>query len=97
MNRPDEPFERLLHAAGKPASSPVRLTPPYGLETRVLAAWRSTRGSAMVWDSGVLVRGLAVAAFLVVVSSWPALEQQTNSDSENLQVADSSVQTDNLP
>ena len=95
MNRPDDQLDQLFRAAGGPSAGP-EATPPFGLEARVLAAWRSAHGTAW-WDTGVLVRGLVVAALLVVASIWPAFEQHTNSDSENLQFADSSVQTDLAP
>jgi hypothetical protein len=91
VNPSQDPFDRLLRAARAPSFQPDA-TPPFGLETRVLAAWRSSR--ATLWETGVLVRGLAVAALLVLASCWPALNRQTNSDSENLQFADSSVQSD---
>jgi hypothetical protein len=95
VNNPNDQLDLLLHAAR--GLNPHRpSTPPFGLETRVLAAWRSSRG-APLWDTGVLVRGLAVATFLVLASCWPAFEQGTNSDSENLQLADSSLQSDLTP
>ena len=92
MNTSRDQLDRLLRAARAPLFQPEP-TPPFGLEARVLAAWRSSR-SAPLWETGVLVRGLAVAALLVLASCWPALDQQTNSDSENLQFADSSVQSE---
>ncbi len=95
MNPSPDPLERLLQAACSPAGRP-EASPPFGLEARVLAAWRSARVTSR-WETGVLVRGLAVAALMVLASSWPAFEQQMNSDSQNLQFADSSVQSDNTP
>jgi hypothetical protein len=96
MNSPREQFDSLLRAA---AGRPVDFgsVPAYGLETRVLAAWRSSRGTPLL-DTGVLVRGLAIAGLLMAVSIWPALERTSgNADSENLQLVDSSVQTDWTP
>jgi hypothetical protein len=97
MSSPREQFDALLRAAAWARHGEMALTPAYGLETRVLAAWRSSR-SAPLLDGGVLVRGLALAGLLMAVSIWPALNsQQGNADSENLQLADSSVQTDWTP
>jgi hypothetical protein len=93
VNTSPDQLDQLFRAARLASSSQPDVVPPFGLETRVLAAWRSSRG-ATLWDTGVLVRGLAVAILLVLASSWPAFEKQTNSDSENLQFADSSVQSD---
>jgi hypothetical protein len=93
VNTSPDPLDQLFRAARLASSPQPDAAPPFGLETRVLAAWRSSRGTA-IWDTGVLVRGLAVAVLLVLASSWPAFEKQTNSDSENLQFADSSVQSD---
>jgi hypothetical protein len=97
MSSPREQFDALLRAAAAARRGEVSTTPAYGLETRVLAAWRSSR-SAPLLDTGVLVRGLVLAGLLMAVSIWPALESlQGNADSENLQLADSSVQTDWAP
>jgi len=92
MNRLDDQLDRLLRAAAaRPETAP--LSPAFGLETRVLAAWRSAeRGTG--WSTGVLVRGLVLASFIMGVSLWTALEQRSNSDSDYLQLADSTVQTD---
>jgi hypothetical protein len=96
MSSPDDPLDRLLRAAsGNPGEAIA--APAFGLETRVLAAWRSSR-TVSVWDTAVLVRGLAVAGLVMALSILPALnEKSANSDTENLQLADSSVQTDWSP
>ena len=97
MSSPRERFDALLQAAAAARREEAVPTPPYGLETRVLAAWRSSRGAPLL-DGGVLVRGLALAALLMAVSIWPAVKSLgSNADSENLQLADSSVQTDWAP
>jgi len=93
MNRLDPQLERLFGAAAA-VSGPVSASPAYGLETRVLAAWHSSRGAVIGWDRGVLVRGLALAGVLMAVSIWPAVQSRSNSDSEYLQFADSTVQSD---
>jgi len=95
VNTPGDQLDRLFRAAAGLSGAPDA-SPPFGLEARVLAAWRSSPGPAL-WDTGVLVRGLAVAALLVLASCWPAFEQHTNADSENLQLADSSVSSDSTP
>jgi hypothetical protein len=97
MNPTDKQIERLFQAVMAHRDDVV-MAPAFGLETRVLAAWRATR-SVPVWDTAVLVRGLAVAGVIMALSIWPAFNQKTsaNSDTENLQLADSSVQTDLSP
>ncbi len=96
MSSPREQFDALLRAAAVRRGDAVAM-PAYGLETRVLAAWRSSR-SAPLLEGGVLVRGLALAGLLMAVSIWPAANSlQGNADRENLQLADSSVQTDWTP
>jgi len=96
MSSPDDQINRLFRAAsGNPGEAMA--APAFGLETRVLAAWRSSR-TASVWDTTVLVRGLAAAGLIMALSILPALnEKSVNSDTENLQLADSSVQTDWSP
>jgi hypothetical protein len=42
----------------------------------------------------VLVRGLILASVIMGVSFWTALEQKNNSDSDYLQLTDSTVQAD---
>jgi hypothetical protein len=92
MNPLDDQLDRLLRAAAlRHESVPIR--PAYGLETRALAAWRSSAGDA-VWGGGVLVRGLVLASLIMGVSLWTALTQKGNPDSDYLQLADSTVQTD---
>ncbi len=97
MSSPREQFDALLRAAAAARREETITPPPYGLETRVLAAWRSARGTPLL-DGGVLVRGLALALLLMAVSIWPSVKSlSSNADSENLQLADSSVQTDWAP
>jgi hypothetical protein len=88
----DRDLERLFSAASA-VPQPALPSPAFGLETRVLAAWRSSRRSASGWDMGVLVRGLALAGVLMAVSIWPAVSQSGSADTDNLQLADSTVQT----
>jgi hypothetical protein len=96
MNPLDQQLDRLLRSASA-GSEFVAPSPAFGLEARVLAAWRSSRSTSLDWDMGVLVRGLVLACVLMAVSIWPAMNQRTNSDSETLQFADSTVQADLSP
>jgi len=96
MSSPDDQLDRLFRAASGHSDDGIAM-PTFGLETRVLAAWHSSR-SVPMWDTSVLVRGLALAGLIMAVSILPALNQKSvNSDTENLQLADSSVQTDGSP
>ncbi len=91
MNPIDDQLDRLFRAA---AMVPKEAgTPSFGLETRAVAAWRSS-SPAVLWSSGVLVRGLILASVILGVSFWTALEQKSNSDSDYLQLTDSTVQAD---
>ena len=105
MNLLDDQLDRLFRAAGKavPETAPV---PAYGLETRVLAAWRSANaGEIGVWDMGLLVRGLIVAGAIMVISLLPALKSSTSETTtaattpyaDFLQLADSTVSSDDAP
>ena len=97
MSSIDDQLNRLFRAASGHPDGGIT-APAFGLETRVLASWRSSR-SAPAWDTAVLVRGLVVAGVIMALSILPALNQKSsaNSDTENLQLADSSVQTDWSP
>jgi hypothetical protein len=95
--KPLEPSLNRLFRAAAAAPRPALATPAFGLEARVLAAWRSSHGTVPDWDMGVLGRGLALAGLLMAVSIWPAVNRNPNSDSENLQFADSTVQADLSP
>jgi hypothetical protein len=104
MNPIDRQLERLFRAASK-AEADQAVTPAYGLETRVLAAWRTTP-TFHFWDTrllirGLLIRGLIVAAAIMGISLWPMLTQHktVNPFSDYLQLADtdSTVQLDTTP
>jgi hypothetical protein len=66
MNRIDERLQRLMQAAAKAAPDATG-TPPFGLETRVLARWRSGRAEEdpaplfAFFRHAVLGAGLALA------------------------------------
>ena len=74
---------------------------PFGLETRVLAAWRSARSAdTCFWDMTLLVRGLIVAGLIMAVSFLPVLnsaDNTTNPFAEYLQLTDSTVSSDESP
>ena len=69
------------------------------LEARMLAAWReAAQAPAGFWDTRLLVRGLIVAAALMVLSLWPAVQSQSvTPDSDYQQLADATVQVDDSP
>ena len=103
MNPIDDQLSRLFRAAaGTPAAGPSNVdaaNPPYGMESRVLAAWREAGNlPAGFWDMGLLVRGLIVATVLMALSVWPALQSQSgNPDTDYQQLADLTVQVDSSP
>ena len=100
MNPIDDQLNRLFRAA---QNAPVPgIAPAFGLETRVLAAWRGA-GKAPVafWDSAVLTRGLILAGVIMAVSILPALNSSTVSTAsvvgDEVSSADSSVDADAYP
>ena len=100
MNPLDDQLNRLFRAAQQ-APSPELARPPFGLETRVLAAWRGA-GKAPVafWDSAVLTRGLILAGIIMAVSILPALNSSsitTSSIADEVTSADSGVDADAYP
>jgi len=106
MNPLDDQLDRLFRAAGKvhPGAVPA---PAYGLETRVLAAWRAANaGEVSGWDLALLVRGLIVASVIMVISLLPALkssrtgetsEASTTPYADFAQLADSTVASNDAP
>jgi hypothetical protein len=92
MNSIDDQLDRLFRAA-RPAGAGANPAPPYGLETRVLAAWRGAEPFSL-WNMGLLVRGLLLASVIMALSLWPALSRTSSPDSDYLQLADSSLPLD---
>jgi len=95
MNPIDEKLQRLFRAAAQAQSAPES-EPAYGLETRVLAAWRSAPVTS-AWESGVLVRGLLLASVVMVLSLLSLANgsaSTSSSYSDDLALADSTVQLD---
>jgi hypothetical protein len=72
MNPIDDQLNRLLRAAQR---APVpEVAPPFGLEARVLAAWREAGSDTPgFWDGALLVRGLICAAAIMTICLVPAL------------------------
>jgi hypothetical protein len=102
MNPIDDQLNRLFRAAGRVRPDRVAMLPPYGLETRVMAAWRAAQSAeAGFWDMTLLVRGLILASLIMAVSFWPALTSSdsttTNPFAEFLQLTDSTVPSDDAP
>ena len=100
MNPIDDQLNRLFRAAQN-APSPDVAPPPFGLETRVLAAWREgAKAPVAFWDTAVLTRGLILAGIIMAVSILPALNSRsvtTASITDEVTSADSSVDADAYP
>ena len=70
MNPSDDQIARLFRAAAARAKPGVE--PPFGLETRIMAAWREGRAlKPDIWDRAVLVRGLILALIIMGASFLP--------------------------
>lgn len=100
MNPHDEQLNRLFRAAAQVTPALIS-QPPFGFETRLLAAWREGRlAKSSFWDMTLLTRGLLVAGLIMVVSFWPALkssESMSNPFADFLQLADSTVPSSDAP
>jgi hypothetical protein len=100
MNSVDDQLNRLFRAVAQAQPDAVSVA-PFGLETRVLAAWRSAQSvETGFWDMTLLVRGLILASLIMAVSFWPALtssESTSNPFAEYLQLTDSTVPSDEAP
>ncbi len=100
MNPFDDQLDRLFRAAGqvRPKAVPA---PAFGLETRVLAAWRAGQGrESGIWDVALLMRGLIVASVLMALSFLPALKSSTETTSpfaDFVQLTDNTVSSDDSP
>jgi hypothetical protein len=104
MNPLDDQLNRLFRAAAQGQPHPVSVA-PFGLETRVMAAWRAAQSVETAvetgfWDMTLLVRGLILASLIMAVSFWPALtssDSTSNPFAEYLQLTDSTVPSDEAP
>lgn len=90
MNRLDDQLDRLFRAAAA-RTAPAFSTAPYGLDTRVLAAWRESGGAFVFWNPALLLRGLVLAGVIMVISFLPLWHGNTSFESEYLQLADSNL------
>ena len=102
MNPIDDQLNRLIRAAAEARSAmdEAALPVPFGLETRILAAWRESRETPVgVWNTALLLRGFILACVLMALSFWPALSGSTASaDPVNdfLQLSDTTVPSDSI-
>ncbi len=97
MNPIDDQLNRLFRAAAQGEVVPD-VAPPFGMDARVMAAWRAGRTTpAGFWDTALLMRGLVLAGIIMAVSFLPALSTTTSPFSEFLQLTDSTVSTDETP
>jgi len=100
MNPIDDQLNRLFRSAAQARPDAVAAS-PYGLETRVMAAWRAAQAvEGGFWDTTLLVRGVVLASLIMAVSFWPVLtstESTTNPFAEYLQLTDSTIPSDDAP
>jgi hypothetical protein len=100
MNPIDDQLQRLFRAARHTAEAPD-FAVPFGLETRVLAAWRAGRTAGGFWNEGQLVRGMVLAVVLALASLLPEMTTASattaNPYTDFQQLADSTVSTDETP
>jgi len=99
MNPIDDQLNRLFRAA---QNAPVPgIAPAFGLETRVLAAWRdASTAPASFWDMAVLTRGMILAGVIMAACFLPALTTSSSNSSifaEVVQSSDASVDSDAYP
>jgi hypothetical protein len=97
MNPLENQIERLLRAAGMAPAAEAPSAAPFGLETHVLAAWREDRAPGF-WSTPLLLRGLVLSIVIMALCLWPAVTQTQKStpEADTLQLADSTLQIDNL-
>lgn len=97
MNPIDDQLNRLFRSAGKVER--VEAVPAFGLETRVLAAWRGSAraADAGIWDMALLRRGLLVALLIMGASFWPVLHSSSDPVSDYLQASDTTLAADVTP
>jgi hypothetical protein len=100
MNPIDDQLNRLFRAAHQ--VSPPQVPPPaFGLETRVLAAWREAgRSPSAFWDMTVLTRGLILAGVILAACALPALTSgsaESGPFADVVQLTDSTLPSDASP
>ncbi len=87
MKNPQDPWSRLAAAARRAASDSPDETAPYGLTTRVLAAWHQQALAEINWERfgwRALASAFAVAAICVILN-YNGLRSLQD---DNLEVAD---------
>lgn len=95
----NEPLNRLFRAAAQasPGTAPES-APPFGLETRVLSAWRNGRRVLpMFWSPALLFRGLAVCGLITAAAFFGTLRHTESPFADYLSLADSAVQSEMTP
>jgi len=97
MNSSDDQLARLFRSAAQARRDEIPAI-PYGLETRVMAAWRAARTA----DGGflnltLLVKALILASLIMAASFWPAWNTTTNPFAEFLQLTDTTISSDDAP
>jgi hypothetical protein len=93
MNSIDEQLDLLFRAAG---ARSIDTVPPFGLGTRVLAAWRAVK-PVNLWSTALLLRGLLIACVIMVLSFLPLFQKDSDPISDYVQLADSALQVSSTP
>lgn len=87
MKNPQDPWSQLAAAARRAAPDASDESAPYGLTTRVLAAWRQQVQTEINWERfgwRALISAIAVAAICVMLN-YNGLRSLQD---DNLEVAD---------
>lgn len=87
MKNPQDPWSQLAAAARRAALDAPDESAPYGLTTRVLAAWRQHAQAEINWERfgwRALISAIAVAAICVMLN-YNGLRSLQD---DNLEVAD---------
>jgi len=98
MNNLDDQLRRLLASARQePAADHGGI--PFGLETRVMAEWRSLRGRTTAFPFATLYRqallwslGLACLAVFSFLRDWSAMNDTSSWQSVEMRLANSEIQ-----
>lgn len=80
----DSEVERLLRAAAARDAEAAPTEPPFGFETRVVAAWRAARGdgNGEAWALARLLRRVALGAMIVAVCASAGAAWQLQQDDD---------------
>ena len=91
--KPDERImQRLLDAAARTAPAPA-VTPPLGLETRVLADWRTGQSEDdSIWLMAFFRHALVGASLVLVLSAaWSLSRPASNAPSDEAALLDYNI------